>query len=62
MGRNADQEVVLSVFVCKSLAQEGGRYEEGLANSIQKTCTGGTRMGDYGPCPRTPNLVRKRNT
>lgn len=39
VGRNADQEVVLSVFVCESLAQKGGRDEESLANSIQKTCT-----------------------
>lgn len=38
MGRNVDQELVLSVFACKSLAQESGRYEESLVNFIQKTC------------------------
>lgn len=65
MGRNGDQELVLSVFVCKSLAQEGGKYEESLVNSIQKTCTvdlwcvrhywvpGSTRMGGHWLCLRT---------
>lgn len=39
-GRNADQEVVLGIlFIHKSLAQECGRYEGSLANSIQKTHT-----------------------
>lgn len=38
-GRNADREVVFSIFVCQSLAQEGGGYEESLDNSIQKMCT-----------------------
>lgn len=41
LGRNADQEMVLSVlFIYKSLAQECGRYDESLDNSIQKTYSG----------------------
>lgn len=38
-GWYADREVVFSVFVCKSLAQEGGGYEESLDDSIQNMCT-----------------------
>lgn len=65
LGRNANQKVVLSVLiVCKSLAQECSRYDESLANFIQKTYSGllcpamyqmpeGTRMGDYGLYLRT---------
>lgn len=65
VGRMADEEVVPSVFICKSLAQERGGYELSLVNLIQKMCTaallcvqhctgclGDTRMGDYGLCRR----------
>lgn len=39
VGTNAEQEVVLSVFICRSLALEGDGYEESLVNFVQKICT-----------------------
>lgn len=74
VGTNAEQEVVLSVFICKSLALEGGGYEESLVNFIQKICTAVlqgvqhciTYLGVQGwvitgSAGGSHSLVRKRN-